>query len=68
MNRCIGKINNGKIELVTLTSGDPKRALINYIFQFQNSCGLKKSDINKKIKKSKNKYYYNEYFISRGTK
>ena len=69
MNRIIAKTNNnGKIEIVTLTSGDPKRALTNYIFQFQNSGGLKKDDIYRKIIKNKNNYYYNEYFITRGAK
>lgn len=68
MNRFIGKIDNGKVKVVTLTSGDPKKALVNFIFQFQNNNGtLKKSDINKQIKKTANRYYYNEYFISRGT-
>lgn len=66
MNRFIGKDNNGKVEVITVTSGDPKKALINFIFQFQNnSGGLKKCDINKQIKKTENRYYYNEYFISR---
>ena len=66
MNRFIGKDNNGKVEVITVTSGDPKKALINFIFQFQNnSDGLKKCDINKQIKKTENRYYYNEYFISR---
>lgn len=63
MNRFIGKINNGKVEVVTLTSGDPKKALTNYIFQFQNKDSLSKSQINKKIKYNNKKYYYNEYFI-----
>lgn len=63
MNRFIGKIDNGKIKVVTLTSGDPKKALVNYIFQFQNKDSLAKSQINKAIKRSKEKYYYNEYFI-----
>lgn len=63
MNRFIGKINNGKVEVVTLTSGDPKKALTNYIFQFQNKDSLSKSQINKKIKHNNKKYYYNEYFI-----
>lgn len=63
MNRFIGKINNGKVEIVTLTSGDPKKALTNYIFQFQNKDSLSKSQINKKIKHNNKKYYYNEYFI-----
>lgn len=67
MNRFIGKIDNGKIKIITLTSGEPKKTLINFIFQFQNSGGLKKCDINKQIKKTANRYYYNEYFISRGT-
>lgn len=66
MNRFIGKDNNGKVEVITVTSGDPKKALINFIFQFQNNNGgLKKCDINKQIKKTANRYYYNEYFISR---
>lgn len=63
MNRFIGKINNGKVEVVTLTSGDPKKALVNYIFQCQNKDSLTKSQINKKIKHNNKKYYYNEYFI-----
>lgn len=63
MNRFIGKINNGKVEIVTLTSGDPKKALTNYIFKFQNKDSLTKSQINKKIKHNNKKYYYNEYFI-----
>lgn len=66
MNRFIGKDNNGKVEIITMTSGDPKKALINFIFQFQNNNGgLKKCDINNQIKKTANRYYYNEYFISR---
>lgn len=65
MNRFIGKDNNGKVEIITMTSGDPKKALINYIFQFQNNSSLKKCDINNQIKKTENRYYYNEYFISR---
>ena len=69
MNRFIGKLKvNGGVEVVTLASGDPKRALTEYIYKFENDNDLSRGEIYRKIKKTPNKYYFNEYFISRGTK
>ena len=48
--------------MVALTSEEPKKALINFISE---KYSLPKTQVEKNIKKINNRYYYNEYYITR---
>lgn len=63
MNRIIAKVERlGRSEMVALTSEEPKKALINFISE---KYSLPKTQVEKNIKKINNRYYYNEYYITR---
>ncbi len=65
MNRFICQIINNKINVVTLTSGEPKNNFVNFIFKYVENKKVPKTKIKNNITIKNNKYYYNNYFISR---
>lgn len=63
MNRIIAKVERlGRSEMVELTSKEPKKALIDFISE---KYSLPKTQVRKDIKLKGNRYYYNEYYITR---
>lgn len=63
MNRIIAKVERlGRSEMVALTSEEPKKALIDFI---SRKYSLPKTQVRKDIKIKGDRYYYNEYYITR---
>ena len=65
MNRFICQIINNKINVVTLTSGEPKDSFVNFIFKYVENKKVPKTKIKNNIIIKNNNYYYDNYFISR---
>ena len=65
MNRFICQIINNKINVVTLTSGEPKDSFVNFIFKYVENKKVPKTKIKNNITIKNNNYYYDNYFISR---
>lgn len=63
MNRIIARVVRlGRSEMVAITSKEPKQALVDFI---SKEYSLPKTQVRKDIKTKGDRYYYNEYYITR---